>query len=172
MCSLFNVLRFPLNQLGQVLSISMQTKVAVTRLHAFLTREKLPSVQAQPLSPLGVGSVGVGSAGSALAGRNEPAVVSMKHACFAWERTDTDKIAINIKGQNGKKNGQQESKQDNDKGNKRVESKEGTFHLTDLTCELLQGRTYAIVGPVGAGKSSFVQVRHCLYITKNSQQSK
>jgi ABC-type multidrug transport system fused ATPase/permease subunit len=117
--ALFNVLRFPLNQMGQVLSTVVQCKVAMARLDDFLCKVAKPQLSVQHIL-----------------GPHEGSAVELEDATFSWGAP-----TITTASSDGKQ----------------AVGEEGLGGLANVTLSLQAGCSYALVGPVGSGKSTLVQ---------------
>eukprot|EP00946_MAST-07B_sp_MAST-7B-sp1_P004980 g4980.t1 len=129
--SLFNVLRFPLMQMGTVLSAAAQAKVAVRRIENFISEDEAENANANNGGPTGIeassyksGETGptVNTSGVKLVeGDASTVVIGLRDAEFSWSSKTQAK-----------------------------------FILGPVTTDFECGECIAVVGAVGSGKSMLV----------------
>ncbi|CEM19582.1 unnamed protein product [Vitrella brassicaformis CCMP3155] len=139
----FSVLRFPLMQLGSVLTSLVQVLIAVKRIQVFLDRpdrRPVPMLKDMATSP-----------GDPYA--DQQPLIAFNQASFDWSVSGGAPQPTDSKG--GKRRGEEGMvKAGIGRGSKNFD-RDGT--LSKVQMKLMRGSFVAVVGPVGSGKSSLLQ---------------
>ena len=139
--ALFNLLRQPLMFLPRALSATADAKNALARLKTTF-RAELMEDTGLPIDP---------SLGNAL---------EVEHATFEWEQSVDEAMGATTKdkhlphGHGPFKHAKGDKKEK--KEEKGVLTPQTPFSVRDLNMKIPRGKLYAIVGPVGAGKTSIL----------------
>eukprot|EP00741_Cyanophora_paradoxa_P003785 tig00000718_g3679.t1 len=140
---LFNLLRFPLMMLPNIVNGLAQSKVAINRMSEFLLKDEvdLDYIEAIPRVPE--------------SGLEKQELVRFRKACFSWDVAEADKgKAIALKDHKAAAAAAP------------APAPPPKMHLKDVSFSVRQGDLVMVVGPVGSGKTSLLsaiigEMRHC-----------
>ena len=162
--ALFNVLRFPLMQMGTVLSAAAQARVAVQRIETFLNGSEYCNLQTIP-SPMFSKPT---AATLAEEQGKKRAVAHLVNSVFVWSQqtagetqpqeidTSTRLQGKPVKANVHKSNIETVEIEVSDTDDDEEVNVVRRFALGPINATILEGNLVAIVGAVGAGKSMFV----------------
>lgn len=165
--ALFNILRFPLSMLPMMITSTVQASVSVKRINKYMRGHELDPetiIRQQPSKDCSFG--GTGDSG----GKEKPVMaVRVEDASFKWEAGagensagGSKKEVADAKPKNGIIKGGPDTATPDEKavmlnnGTSGGGEDSNAFRLSDINVAVRAGSLVAVVGSVGAGKSSFI----------------
>ncbi|KAF9974715.1 hypothetical protein BGZ73_001834 [Actinomortierella ambigua] len=136
--SYFTILRVPMQILPNCYAATFDALVAISRVEKFLMADEVST--------------------SATVDPSHEYALSIDHADFIWEQEPPAPSPPTPKGEKGegKKKSKKSKKEDREKQRPPTPPEDVTF-LQDIHLQIPRGSLVAVVGPVGAGKSSLLQ---------------